>query len=165
MSSLNGDASRETLRAGRSLSVEGGPIAPPSGPIAVDFTKRRASLSPLTISGAILASGRSRWLRTVIMVSTAFYNIRSPLTRLARKSVIAAVKPYPSTLPSIATRTSRNWVKRELVSAKISHALSQSRTNLRASPTPITKRSVATAASRPSPPIEKCNRQAVTERE
>ena len=106
------DAKRCALRAWRPPSVNGCPVAPPSEPVPVGFTNRRASSSPFTISGAIPTSGRSRRLRSTAIVSEwlwlAVCKIRSPLARIARKSVISSAKPLASALPSMASSTSRN---------------------------------------------------------
>ena len=103
------EAKRGALWAG---PVNGCPVAPPSEPVLVGFTNRKASSSPFTISGAISTSGRNRRLRSTAIVRVwlwlAVCRIRSPLARIARKSVFSSAKPLASALLSMASRTSRN---------------------------------------------------------
>ena len=90
------DAKGCALRAWRPPSVNGCPVAPPSEPVPVGFTNRRASSSPFTISGAIPTSGRSRRLRSTAIVSEwlwlAVCKIRSPLP----ESRVRASFPLPN---------------------------------------------------------------------
>ena len=103
------EAKRRALRAG---PVNGYPVAPPSEPVPFCFISRKASSSPFTISGVIPTSGRSKRLWSAAIVSVwlwlAVCRIRSPLARIARKSVFSSAKPLASALPSMASSTSRN---------------------------------------------------------
>ena len=116
----------EKLYGRGSPSVAGDAVALPGDPV---FTNQKVSSSPFTILRTILASGRSKHLRNVAIVSMwlcrAFYIIRSPLARIALRNEFSASKSFASALPSMARSTSRNRTKQALASAKISPALSQ----------------------------------------
>ena len=121
------DANQDVLRARRPPSVEGGAAAPQGEPIHVDFTDRRRFRPLVRFWGQFFLGQKKateRSPRKYVVVSCILQHSLA-LGASRAQSEMPDAQPFASALSFMAKSTFRNCTKRALLSAKISHALSQ----------------------------------------